>query len=109
MRKIGKTISTVLIINLIITGIVLAFHTKEGKYSFYFFGTAVILAIVFSLFVFLGNVFKNKAFVSALHNAISKPETIPLIIEAIKGRPAYPVVSGIPPIIPPANQPVVRI
>ena len=91
MQKIGKYISTILIINLIITGVILSFHVKEAKYSFYFFGTAVLLTMVFSLFVFLGNVSKNKALVHALHNAISKPETIPLIIDAIKGKNAQQI------------------
>ena len=108
MQKIGKYISTILIINLIITGVILSFHVKEAKYSFYFFGTAVLLTMVFSLFIFLGNVYKNKALVLALHNAISKPETIPLIIDAIKGRPVIPPYPQ-PPIIQPVSPPVVRI
>lgn len=85
--RIGKTISSIMIISVFIIGIILAFKTKEAKYSFYFFGVSVILTIIYGLFVFLGNISKNKALVQALHNAISKPETIPMIIEALKGRP----------------------
>jgi len=97
--KIGKTISTIMIIAIFAIGIVLAFKTKDAKYSFYFFGVSVILTIIFALFVFLGNISKNKALVNALHNAISKPEILPMIIEALKGRPVTP--SAQPVVIPP--------
>lgn len=99
MQKIGKYISTILIIALIGVGITLAFSTKEGKWSFYFFATAVILVMVFSLFVLLGNISKNKALMGNIGNAIEKglenPELLNTIANIFKKTPyPYPYVQN---------------